>query len=210
MLTSGGQTVKAGTYWDLENGNRVQMDQEGTLPGSEKTRYIKAPAAVMLMAAPIIGLVFAVFLPFIGRELASQYIAGVIILAAAPCTAMVFVWASLAKGDPGDTLYPGWDLATGGVKNKEIHLNACHWLLNPTPDTTAPVITAGPSATAADCSATVTWTTDELSSSVVQYGPTVAYGSTASTAGNVTSHSVALSSLSPGSTYHYRAGSTDG
>jgi hypothetical protein len=66
MLNNGGQTVKAGTYWDLENGDRVQMDQEGALPGSEKTRYIKAPVAVMLMAAPMIGLVFAVFLPFIG------------------------------------------------------------------------------------------------------------------------------------------------
>jgi hypothetical protein len=36
------------------------------LPGSGTTRYIKAPVAVMLMAAPFIGLVFAVFLPFIG------------------------------------------------------------------------------------------------------------------------------------------------
>jgi ACR3 family arsenite transporter len=44
------------------------------------------------------------FLPLIGRELASQYIAGVIILAAAPCTAMVFVWSYLAKGDPAYTL----------------------------------------------------------------------------------------------------------
>ena len=66
MLNNGGQIVTAGTYWDLENGNRVQMDQEGALPGSGKTRYLKAPVAVMLMAAPIIGLVFAVFLPFIG------------------------------------------------------------------------------------------------------------------------------------------------
>jgi ACR3 family arsenite transporter len=44
------------------------------------------------------------FLPLIGQELASQYIAGVIILAAAPCTAMVFVWSYLAKGDPAYTL----------------------------------------------------------------------------------------------------------
>jgi hypothetical protein len=66
MLNNGGHTVKAGTYWNLENGNRVQMDQEGALPGSGKTRYIKAPVVVMLMAAPVIGLVFAVFLPFIG------------------------------------------------------------------------------------------------------------------------------------------------
>ncbi len=44
------------------------------------------------------------FVPFIGEELANQYMAGLIILAAAPCTAMVFVWSSLTKGDPGYTL----------------------------------------------------------------------------------------------------------
>ncbi|MBK5259045.1 MAG: ACR3 family arsenite efflux transporter [Thermoanaerobaculia bacterium] len=44
------------------------------------------------------------FLPLIGRELASQYTAGVIILAAAPCTAMVFVWSYLSDGDPAYTL----------------------------------------------------------------------------------------------------------
>ena len=40
------------------------------------------------------------FLPLIGPELASQYIAGVIILAAAPCTAMVFVWSYLPTATP--------------------------------------------------------------------------------------------------------------
>jgi ACR3 family arsenite transporter len=44
------------------------------------------------------------FAPLIGAELASQYIAGVIILAAAPCTAMVFVWSYLSDGDPAYTL----------------------------------------------------------------------------------------------------------
>jgi ACR3 family arsenite transporter len=45
-----------------------------------------------------------VFSRWIGPELAGQYIAGVIILAAAPCTAMVFVWSYLSDGDPGYTL----------------------------------------------------------------------------------------------------------
>ena len=45
-----------------------------------------------------------VFSPWIGPELAGQYTAGVIILAAAPCTAMVFVWSYLADGDPAYTL----------------------------------------------------------------------------------------------------------
>jgi hypothetical protein len=41
-------------------------------------------------------------------------------------------------GDPSDSLHPGWNLATGGVNNREIHLNACAWLLNPPPDTVPP------------------------------------------------------------------------
>ena len=44
------------------------------------------------------------FLPLIGDDLARQYTAGVIILAAAPCTAMVFVWSYLTDGDPAYTL----------------------------------------------------------------------------------------------------------
>ena len=44
------------------------------------------------------------FHPWIGDALADQYIAGVIILAAAPCTAMVFVWSNLTGGDPAYTL----------------------------------------------------------------------------------------------------------
>jgi ACR3 family arsenite transporter len=45
-----------------------------------------------------------VFLPLIGADLARQYTAGVVILAAAPCTAMVFVWSYLTDGDPAYTL----------------------------------------------------------------------------------------------------------
>ncbi|MCX5783752.1 MAG: ACR3 family arsenite efflux transporter [Elusimicrobia bacterium] len=45
-----------------------------------------------------------IFSPWIGPELAEQYVAGVIILAAAPCTAMVFVWSYLTDGDPAYTL----------------------------------------------------------------------------------------------------------
>jgi ACR3 family arsenite transporter len=44
------------------------------------------------------------FLPLIGADLADQYVAGTIILAAAPCTAMVFVWSYLTDGDPAYTL----------------------------------------------------------------------------------------------------------
>ncbi|WP_166418004.1 ACR3 family arsenite efflux transporter [Cochlodiniinecator piscidefendens] len=45
-----------------------------------------------------------VFAPFIEPEDASQYIAGLILLGAAPCTAMVFVWSQLTRGDATYTL----------------------------------------------------------------------------------------------------------
>ncbi|WP_152208007.1 ACR3 family arsenite efflux transporter [Marinobacter changyiensis] len=45
-----------------------------------------------------------VFEPFIAPELASEYLAGAILLGAAPCTAMVFVWSYLTKGDAAYTL----------------------------------------------------------------------------------------------------------
>jgi len=44
------------------------------------------------------------FASWIGPSEADQYIAGTIILAAAPCTAMVFVWSYLTDGDPAYTL----------------------------------------------------------------------------------------------------------
>ncbi|WP_206611166.1 ACR3 family arsenite efflux transporter [Halobacteriovorax sp. HLS] len=44
------------------------------------------------------------FLAYLSPELASEYIAGAILLGAAPCTAMVFVWSYLTKGDPEYTL----------------------------------------------------------------------------------------------------------
>lgn len=45
-----------------------------------------------------------IFIGYIGNDLANEYIAGAIILAAAPCTAMVFVWSYLTDGDPAYTL----------------------------------------------------------------------------------------------------------
>ncbi len=44
------------------------------------------------------------FAGFIAPDDAAQYIAGMILLGAAPCTAMVFVWSQLTKGDPNYTL----------------------------------------------------------------------------------------------------------
>jgi len=47
---------------------------------------------------------FIIFKTFIPQELARDYLAGAILLGAAPCTAMVFVWSHLTNGNPTHTL----------------------------------------------------------------------------------------------------------
>jgi hypothetical protein len=78
-------------------------------------------------------------------------------------------------------------------------------------DGIAPVVSAvGGSIGKTD--ATVTWTTEEAGSSIVEYGLTTAYGTTTTetdTSTRVTSHSVLLSSLTCATTYHRRVKSKD-
>lgn len=47
---------------------------------------------------------FYIFKSFITSTLATEYLAGAVLLGAAPCTAMVFVWSSLTKGNPAYTV----------------------------------------------------------------------------------------------------------
>lgn len=47
---------------------------------------------------------FVIFKSFITPDLATEYLAGAVLLGAAPCTAMVFVWSSLTKGNPAYTV----------------------------------------------------------------------------------------------------------
>ena len=59
------------------------------------------PFSMAALGAFFIGYLFRPYLP---AEQVSSYIAGLIILAAAPCTAMVFVWSNLTRGEPHFTL----------------------------------------------------------------------------------------------------------
>ena len=47
---------------------------------------------------------FIIFKGFITPDLATEYLAGAVLLGAAPCTAMVFVWSTLTKGNPAYTV----------------------------------------------------------------------------------------------------------
>jgi len=59
------------------------------------------PFSMALLGWLFIGWLFRPYLP---ADQIGSYIAGLIILAAAPCTAMVFVWSNLTKGEPHFTL----------------------------------------------------------------------------------------------------------
>ncbi len=62
--------------------------------------------AIKPFSMALLGWLFVgwLFRPFLPAEQIESYIAGLIILAAAPCTAMVFVWSALTRGEPNFTL----------------------------------------------------------------------------------------------------------
>ncbi len=65
------------------------------------TNWLIKPFTMYVIASVFF---FIVFKGFITPELATQYLAGAILLGAAPCTAMVFVWSTLTKGNPAYTV----------------------------------------------------------------------------------------------------------
>ena len=88
----------------------VQIDFSSVLGVRRQPKGLTLTVVVNWLIKPFTMFFFAwlflqvIFTPFIEAELAQEYIAGVILLGAAPCTAMVFVWSYLTKGDPAYTL----------------------------------------------------------------------------------------------------------
>jgi len=65
------------------------------------TNWIIKPFTMYLIAFFFLKIVFGKIIP---PSLSTEYLAGAILLGAAPCTAMVFVWSYLSDGDPAYTL----------------------------------------------------------------------------------------------------------
>lgn len=65
------------------------------------TNWLIKPFTMYFIAAFFLKVVFKAW---IAPDLADSYLAGAVLLGAAPCTAMVFVWSHLTKGDPAYTL----------------------------------------------------------------------------------------------------------
>jgi hypothetical protein len=70
----GGDTVKAGFYWNRGVwGAEVVPAGGGTLPGGGEKTYVRLPWPALLLVAPIMGGAFAMFLPFIGIAMLVQF-----------------------------------------------------------------------------------------------------------------------------------------
>lgn len=97
----GESRVGKGTYWSLSDGKRVEITDEGVLPGGSGTKYMKLPPAAMLLVGPFLGFVYVVFFPFMA-------IATVVALAAGK------IFGSLLKG-----VSFGWRPATAHLSGKK-------------------------------------------------------------------------------------------
>lgn len=70
----GGETVKAGFYWNRGAwGVELIPAEGGALPGEPEARYLRVPWPLLLVIAPVMGGAFAMFLPFIGIALLVQF-----------------------------------------------------------------------------------------------------------------------------------------
>ena len=65
----GNAQVDAGIYFNRKELRFKTMDEEGRLPGGPEATWLRVPALTLLVAGPLLGAVYAVFLPFIGFAL---------------------------------------------------------------------------------------------------------------------------------------------
>ena len=88
----------------------IQIDWSAVKDVGKRPRGLLLTLAINWLIKPFtmaaVGWLFfrVFFAPWVAPADAQQYIAGMILLGVAPCTAMVFVWNQLVKGDPNYTL----------------------------------------------------------------------------------------------------------
>ena len=85
---------------DFESIKQVGQNPRGLIV-TWVTNWLIKPFTMYGIAAFFLYVVFG---NIISADLAKEYLAGAVLLGAAPCTAMVFVWSNLTKGNPAYTL----------------------------------------------------------------------------------------------------------
>lgn len=88
----------------------LKVDFKSVVNAGKRPKGLIITLVVNWLVKPFTMYLFAwlflkvIFKPFIPDGMATEYIAGAVLLGAAPCTAMVFVWSYLSDGDPGYTV----------------------------------------------------------------------------------------------------------
>ena len=102
--------VVAVFIWVMIYPMMIQIDWHAVKDVGRKPRGLILTLVVNWLIKPFtmaaLGVLFFhyIFAPWVDPQSASEYIAGMILLGVAPCTAMVFVWSQLVKGDANYTL----------------------------------------------------------------------------------------------------------
>jgi Arsenite efflux pump ACR3 and related permeases len=97
--------VVAVFIWVMIYPMMIQVDWAAIKDVGKKPQGLLLTLAVNWLIKPFtmaaLGVLFFqyIFAPWVDPQSASEYIAGMILLGVAPCTAMVFVWSQLVKGD---------------------------------------------------------------------------------------------------------------
>nr|WP_288092364.1 ACR3 family arsenite efflux transporter [Thauera sp.] len=102
--------VVAVFIWVMIYPMMIQIDWHAVKDVGRKPRGLILTLVVNWLVKPFtmaaLGVLFFnyLFAPWVDPQSASEYVAGMILLGVAPCTAMVFVWSQLVKGDANYTL----------------------------------------------------------------------------------------------------------
>ena len=102
--------VVAVFIWVMIYPMMIQIDWTAVKDVGQKPRGLVLTLVVNWLIKPFtmaaLGVLFFqyIFAPWVDPQSASEYIAGMILLGVAPCTAMVFVWSQLVRGDANYTL----------------------------------------------------------------------------------------------------------
>jgi len=102
--------VVAGFIWLMIYPMMIQIDWSAVKQVRRKPQGLALTLIINWLIKPFSMAALAVlffdylFAPWVDPQSASEYIAGMILLGVAPCTAMVFVWSQLVKGDASYTL----------------------------------------------------------------------------------------------------------
>jgi peptidoglycan hydrolase-like protein with peptidoglycan-binding domain/lysophospholipase L1-like esterase len=109
-------------------------------------------------------------------------------------------WDSTSVADGSHTI---------GASATDVYNNIGTSSITVTVDNTGPIISNILVTPDSDTEVTVTWTTNEASDSLIDYGTTSSYGLTETSASLVTSHSLQITGLTVATDYHFKISSTD-